>query len=701
MVENILAGNGFTVFNAGANGLPLTQAATNQIGYFQANDTTFPIQQGIVMVAAQNASDVIATINGNGNGTITNDSELQGVLSSIVSAGNTFNLYDMVEVQFSFLAQSDSIKFNYVFGSHEYDGYTCSNYNDVFGFFLEGPFIDGQTAPTGSTIVKNIATIPGTTTPIAVNTINSGSSSSGSNANCLAANPNFVAHSTYYNASNGTITTLDGYTDKFTAQAQVQCGEWYTVRLKLANCADAALSSAVFLERASLKAPSIAIEDSLNSGHSSIDSTIIEGCRPTEIVFTKVGNVSVEMKIPLHTAGNAIEGVDYLPIPDTLVIPAGVASDTLLIHAFDDNITEQNDTIIVVMESVVTDCYTYPGQELVYLVRDKDTLLAELINNSLSDTVICPGDSLELAAISTSAEGYFKGFWNSDPSDSLYNKWIQVDGDTTLFFTAYDECGDTTELSYDLYLREYIPMSYSRDTLRMCLGDTATFYPVIEGGTSPVEFFWNNGDQSRPRSFFGSNDTSYYSFFAVDGCSQLLNDSVIAINMPEPTAAFTFLNDPYIPLRGTFTERATNEVSYLWLLDSVLSNQAEFQFDFSRPGAYQITLVVASDFGCVDSITLPIEVETDFYMYIPTAFTPNRDGLNECFSVQGVGFDGFEIQIFDRWGNRVYQSTDVNECWDGKMNGKDLPVGSYSWNILVRLPFDEVAQKNGTVNIVR
>ena len=254
MASNILVDSSLSIYNMGQDSLPLTQASTTQIGYFQANDTTFPVQSGIVMVAAQNASDVVTTP-GVGNNTTFTDAELSSVLTQLGSSGNAIK--DMVEIEFSFIAQSDSISFNYCFGSHEYDGYTCSNFNDVFGFFLEGTYIDGVTAATGQTIVKNIATIPGTTIPIAVNTINSGSSSSGNATNCLNANPNFVAHSAYFNASNGSITTLDGYTDKFTAKANVQCGEWYTIRLKLANISDNWLSSAVFLEENSLKTPVI------------------------------------------------------------------------------------------------------------------------------------------------------------------------------------------------------------------------------------------------------------------------------------------------------------------------------------------------------------------------------------------------------------------------------------------------------------
>jgi gliding motility-associated-like protein len=171
--------------------------------------------------------------------------------------------------------------------------------------------------------------------------------------------------------------------------------------------------------------------------------------------------------------------------------------------------------------------------------------------------------------------------------------------------------------------------------------------------------------------------------------------------MPKPSAGFQYLNDPYVPLRVAFSEKAQNEVNWTWYLDSTTITGAEFEYDFARPGDYEVTQAVTSDFGCIDSITLLVAVETDFYLYIPTAFSPNNDGVNDCFSIKGVGFEGFDFQIFNRWGNVVYSSTDENDCWDGTYNGKPVPMGAYSWRLMVDLPFDEISIKEGILNIIR
>ena len=251
LAENIISPNGSTILNIDNSGNALIQSSSTQLGYFEANDTAFPIQSGVVMVAAQNASDVIAASNGTGNNLTFTDAELASILTQLGSNG--YAIKDMASIEFSFIARSDSFKLNYVFGSHEYDGYTCSNFNDVLGIFLEGPKVDSSIALPGSSVIKNIAVVPNSNIPVAVNTVNSGSpSGSYPGTNCSSANPNYVSDSQYFNPSNGSITTLDGYTDKFAAKAEIQCGALYTVRIKIANVSDAALSPAVFIESGSL-----------------------------------------------------------------------------------------------------------------------------------------------------------------------------------------------------------------------------------------------------------------------------------------------------------------------------------------------------------------------------------------------------------------------------------------------------------------
>src|SRR5690606_1780277 len=98
-------------------------------------------------------------------------------------------------LEFDFVPNGDSLMFRYVFASKEYPGYTCSSFNDAFGFFISGPGING---PFSNNAI-NIALIPGTDVPVAINTLNSGTPSGGNLAStCFNANPDWVEHSMYF-----------------------------------------------------------------------------------------------------------------------------------------------------------------------------------------------------------------------------------------------------------------------------------------------------------------------------------------------------------------------------------------------------------------------------------------------------------------------------------------------------------------------
>src|SRR5690606_39091386 len=109
--------------------------------------------------------------------------------------GTNPSIYDKSVLEFDFIPTGDTISFNYVFASSEYNSFTCTQYNDAFGFFLSGPGING---PFSNNAV-NLAVVPNTTIPITVNTVNSGSPTGGGSAStCAAADPNWQANSQYF-----------------------------------------------------------------------------------------------------------------------------------------------------------------------------------------------------------------------------------------------------------------------------------------------------------------------------------------------------------------------------------------------------------------------------------------------------------------------------------------------------------------------
>ncbi len=702
LAANILVDTNFVIYKPfGTNGLPIVQPATNQVGFFKvANNTgvnAFPIDSGIVMCANW-IEDVLPSQTGTNPNTVTNpkDPDLAVVMAQIGSS--TYSINDMAVIQFSFVATSDSIQFNYVFGSHEYASYTCSQFNDVFGFFLEGSDINGTTSK--STV--NLATIPGTTVPVAINTINQGfPSGSYPASNCTNANSNYVAHSIYWAGNNPTVS-LSGNTILFTAKAQVKCGNAYNIRLKLANASDHALSSAVFIEARSFSSPTIKINSTLNSGNSFQDSTVVEGCAPSYVEFLKNGNKKEDMTIRFTYSGNAIAGVDYATLPDSLFIPGGTASDTLAIEAFDDGVTELNDSLIIDMQPVLTSCAAYPSQRVIVYFRDKTPVSIAANLSSSTDTIYCPGDTVGLVGSFGDGEGILVGWWQDDTLAGL-NRTVSPLQTTTYYFLATDECqSDTAVDSITIYLVNYIPLMLTGDTIKICRGDTVGMLARYEFGNAPHSVLWYDGTTGDYLEKIPTADSTWYSFFVTDDCGQGASDSVLVYLAPDPSAGFTYLNDAGVPLKVLFTNTSINGATYLWDFgDGTTSTDTVPVHTYDAAAEYIVTLTITSPDGCIATYTTIVKVETDFYLYIPTAFTPDGDGLNETFLIKGLGFESYEIWIFSRWGEQVFYSNDINDAWDGTFKGKQAQDGVYTYTIFIKMPLGDVSEKKGTLTLYR
>ena len=130
---------------------------------------------------------------------------------------------------------------------------------------------------------------------------------------------------------------------------------------------------------------------------------------------------------------------------------------------------------------------------------------------------------------------------------------------------------------------------------------------------------------------------------------------------------------------------------------------------YSDTGWHEITLDVVNTQGCHDYDTLDIYINPAFALYAPNAFTPNDDNVNDGFRLQGVGVDetSFELFIYNRWGERIFYTTDFHEAWDGtiKQSNKLAPNDSYVWKAFAKQigasDKKDPAEFIGTVTVVR
>lgn len=288
-----LVGEGISVFNVTFSG------DGNQFGAFNSLDSNIPLPFG-VMVSTGDCTVAVGP-NDTGNETLgggnfgSGDQDLQTL--------STFATNDAAVLEFDFIPQGETVALTYVFASEEYNEYVCGSVNDVFGMFLSGPGIAGPFE--GDAI--NIARIPGTDTPVSINTINNGLVGSfGIIQNCEQVSFDWNQNAAYFldNETNPgpTSTQMDGFTVPMEALVEVEPFQVYHLKIAIADAGDTSFDSCVFLQTNSLSA---------------WDS---EGC-PTALDANDLGQPNctswlIEVEDPTEHASGVSWSVDNVAVPD-------------------------------------------------------------------------------------------------------------------------------------------------------------------------------------------------------------------------------------------------------------------------------------------------------------------------------------------------------------------------------------------------
>lgn len=379
LISNILLGDGVEVTGITFNGNPIA------VGYFTGGTNAIGIDRGIVLTSgrAEGIPPLLTPGNpgsdNNGlnfatydNNSLVVDASLSAVAAS-ASPGLSVN--DVAVYTITFIPTADTLRFRYCWGSEEYPEWGCSNYNDIFGFFIAGPGITGN-LPGG---FRNIALIPGTNQVVSINNIHP------SNPNNSSCNPVNIQ---YYNNNllSNKQPVYDGFTDIFTATAIVEPCQEYVIKLAICDIGDSGFDSGVFLEAKSFGTGSL----DANFATISRDGTVTEGCSDAVLTFRLPSPATEVIPIDFTIWGTAINGVDFQTLPTTLQFGVGDQEITLPIVALEDGLAE-------VGEFLAIDIQTDPcNRDTIYLYFRDNTMVPPVLP---ADTIVCiGGQPLEIDA---------------------------------------------------------------------------------------------------------------------------------------------------------------------------------------------------------------------------------------------------------------------------------------------------------------
>jgi gliding motility-associated-like protein len=174
------------------------------------------------------------------------------------------------------------------------------------------------------------------------------------------------------------------------------------------------------------------------------------------------------------------------------------------------------------------------------------------------------------------------------------------------------------------------------------------------------------------------------------GCDSTITFIDVIKTYPLPVAEFEYSpeNPNTANTKVEFTNLSQGNLYNTWVIMSQLIKETNISYTFpADTGEYLIYLQVENEYGCTDSVYHPIYINSNFTIFIPNSFTPNKDRLNDSFKIYGIGIVEAEMLIFNRWGELLssYKNLEpINKGWDGKHNGSPVKQDIYVYKIKVR-----------------
>jgi len=347
-----------------------------------------------------------------------------------------------------------------------------------------------------------------------------------------------------------------------------------------------------------------------------------------------------------------------------------------------------------------------------------ETLVTQLISidplpvpiDAGPDQTVCVGDMVTLSPVNPTGATLT---WDSAQAPGPF-----VPAGTATYTVTANFNGCTNSDQVTVVVEDPPVVSFVGDTLAGCEPHQVMFYNTSTAASGFVNCDWLfNGD------LVSGCDSVSYTFpsgglydvtlttTSATGCvsSETYADYIYVEETPE--ADFNVSSDQLSTLETgvEFYNSSTGSVDYVWDFDDgselVFEEDPTHEFPTADGGAYNVQLIALSPLGCADTTWLTIAVDVELLYFIPNTFTPDYDEHNQYFRpVFTAGFDpyDFNMKIFNRWGEIIWESNDSVVGWDGTYNGKLVQDGTYAWKIEFKTAYsDERKMINGHVNILK
>lgn len=261
-------------------------------------------------------------------------------------------------------------------------------------------------------------------------------------------------------------------------------------------------------------------------------------------------------------------------------------------------------------------------------------------------------------------------------------------GNYTVSVTDANSC----VLSSNLTITDNSSLSVSLNSVSICEGESAnlTAIPSTDGGT----YLWSSNNQTTQSILVSpATSTSYTVTYSLNGCTASATATVDV--SPFPIASVT-VSDTTIHPGESVTLYAFGGETYLWSTGETASQITLYPQENTM---YCLTAINA--LTCTDSICIPISLGCGSTLFIPNSFTPSQDNLNEQFQALGFCLEKFHLMIYNRWGELIFETKDLNETWDGTYKDKPCQSDVYTYLVTAKGYDKKIHHTNGSLTLIR
>lgn len=376
-----------------------------------------------------------------------------------------------------------------------------------------------------------------------------------------------------------------------------------------------------------------------------------------------------------------------------------------------------------------------PTEETMYSVysEDENGCLSDVhnvlvsIRNPLTAVIspydtICPGypTTVNVSGITGGLAPYAIN-WSSGQSGTGTSMNISANPPQTQMYTVTinDECETTpVQLSTEIAVAPLPFPTFESPDRFIC--EPASF--VLVNTTDPSMVQYASWFVSDGQFFINQTDVvtapmpaGNYSVQLVvtspQGCIDSVTVNTFLVSHPLPIANFIWNPNPIkmFETNVNFSNQSVLGHTYEWEFESgspafSTDENPTSKFPEGIAALYDVTLITTTEHGCKDTITKAIDIQPEVILYVPNTFTPDGDEFNQTwkFFIEGVDIYDFNVTVYNRWGEKVWESNDPSLGWDGTYKGNVVQSGTYSWTVYAKDRLNDNRYTwNGNVNVLR